>query len=98
MCWPLSTRSPVLGVGERRGAAAKSGARFEHEHAGAAIGQRGGGAEPGAPAADHDGIEPVHALAERRSPIADSWDRAQMVSAMRARTNFGTRITSVKTS
>ena len=39
-----------------------------------------------------------HARAERRKPMAESWVIVQVVSAIRARLIFGTRITSVNTS
>ena len=44
------------GIGESRGAPAKTRARFEDEHARAGFGERGGGGKAGAPAANHDRV------------------------------------------
>jgi len=98
------------GVGECRRSAAETRPRFEDEHAGAGFDQRGGGGEAGASAADDDGVKRsgghryrlsaigCQARADRVKPNADSWDSAQICSAIRARCNFGTRMRSVNTS
>ena len=95
------------GIGERRGAAAKTRARFEDEHARAGFGQGGGGGKAGASAANHDRVKAIRshvaigsrsARAERVKPNADSCDSAQIRSAIRARCIFGTRTRSLNTS
>ena len=45
------------GIGESRGAAAETRARFEDEHARAGFDQRGGGGKAGASAADDNGVK-----------------------------------------
>ena len=105
-CWPLSTALAGGRIGERRGPAAERRPRLEHEHAGAALGQRGRGAEPGEAAADDDHIglnaHGAGRLSRRResaleAPRFEHRPRPD-ARAMSARRGRGTRMRLLKTS